>query len=77
MGQAGQACFDLGLEAFFALRQGPLTKVTFADLPGTLPIVMFDASTTGGGGPFVDRQCGGCRLPRGFADHEAVGISGL
>ena len=36
------------LEALFALSCGPLTKTTFADLPGTIPIVMFDASTTGG-----------------------------
>ena len=37
------------LEAFFALSQGPLTKLTYADPPGTVPIIMFDASTTGGG----------------------------
>ena len=37
------------LEAFFSLSEGPLTKVTFADAAGTIPIIMFAASTIGGG----------------------------
>jgi len=37
------------LRAFFGLHEGPLVCERFADPPGTFPIVMFDASTTGGG----------------------------
>jgi hypothetical protein len=37
------------LKAFFSLKAGPLICERFADEPGTLPVVMFDASTTGGG----------------------------
>ena len=37
------------LEAFFAMTHGPLTRVTYADPPGTVPVIMFDASTIGGG----------------------------
>jgi hypothetical protein len=39
----------LWLKAFFALEVGPLTCVKYADRPGTFPVIMFDASTTGGG----------------------------
>ena len=37
------------LRAFFSLSEGPLICERFSDLPGTYPVIMFDASTTGGG----------------------------